>query len=172
MFAPLLITLAGVMDRIRGDSFHIGSRVVDKLLYGWVLAALFAHPWDWLTPLIAAGFAAGSSPGWGDSWGAILEKRDIPETYTREHWWQVGVLRTNKWLAGITRGLLWGAPVSILGVFDPVLYWAAPIYVVAYVGGAWVTSNKPFNGNWEHGEINRGLLAGLLVYAVTWMYTV
>lgn len=154
------------MDRVRGDAFHFFNRFIDKLLYGWVLAALFLHEWDWLTFPIALGFALGSSPGWGDSWGAILEKRTISTTYTREHWWQFGPLKTNKWLAGTTRGLLWGAPVSALGYFDPTLYWAAPMYAVAYVGAAVLASLPPINGNWAHGETMRGVLVGLLAYGI------
>ena len=166
LYEPLLVTLSGLMDRVRGDSFHFFNRAVDKLVYGWVVAALFQHPLDMLTPAIMLAFLLGSSPGWGDSMGAILEKRELnPELVARGHFWQVGFLKRNKWAAAVARGALWGAPVAALGYFDPALYYAVPVYIVAYVGSLAFTM-KFLKGDWEHAESVRGLIAGLLIWAV------
>lgn len=166
MFEPLLITLSGLLDRVRGDSMHYFSRVVDKLLYGWVIAALFGHEFDYLTLPIAIAMALGMSPGWGDSWSAFLEKREIPDSYSRKHWWQPSWVKKSKWISGLVRGTIWGLPVAALGFFDPVLFWAIPIYIVAYIGGA-LFSAYLTKGNWEHGESFRGLIAGSLVALAT-----
>jgi len=166
MYEPLLIVLSGLLDRIRGDAFHFYGRVVDKLLYGWVIAALFQHPFDLFTPAIMLAFVLGSSPGWGDTMGAIMEDRDLkPETVARDHFWQVGVLRTNKWAAAVVRGALWGLPIALLGWFDPVLYWAVPIYTVAYLVSL-VLASYIKKDSWSQAEVIRGLIAGSLVWVV------
>lgn len=166
MIEPLLVVMAGVMDRVRGDAFHFFNRAVDKLVYGWVVAALFLHPFDWLTPAIVLAFVLGSSPGWGDTMGAILERRPLnPEMVARDHFWQVGPLKQNVWAAACVRGALWGAPVALLGYFDPALLWAVPVYIIAYVGSL-VLSRELLRGSWEHAETLRGILAGLLIWAV------
>lgn len=166
IYEPLLVVLSGLMDRVRGDSFHFFNRAADKLVYGWVIAALFQHPFDWLTPAIMVAFLLGSSPGWGDSMGAILQKRELnPELVARDHFWQVGLLKRNKWAAAVVRGALWGAPVAALGYFDPMLYYAIPVYIAAYVGSL-VIAMLFLKGNWGHAEWLRGLIAGVLIWAV------
>jgi uncharacterized membrane protein len=163
MYEPLLIIMSGLMDRVRGDAFHFFARAIDKLVYGWIIAALFLHPFDWLTPAIMVAFLLGSSPGWGDTMGAILEKRKIFDDYDRGHFWQVGILRRNKWAAAFVRGAIWGAPIAALGYFDPVLYYAVPVYIVAYVGSL-VFSMQFLKGSWGHAETVRGLMAGALIW--------
>ena len=165
-FEPLLIVLAGLLDRVRGDGFHFFRRVVDKLLYGWIIAAIFQHPFDWLTPAIAVAFAFGASPGWGDSMGAILEKREIYADYDRNHFWQHGILRRNKWAAAVVRGALWGVPVALLGYFDPLLVWAIPVYTIAFVGSL-VLAARLDSKQWEHAETIRGIMAGALIWLAT-----
>lgn len=85
----LLIILAGLADRLRGDAFHLGHRVIDKLIYGWIIAALFLHPFDYLTPAIAIAFALGSSPGWGGSIQAFLDPQDSIAIEDSPMWWQI-----------------------------------------------------------------------------------
>lgn len=166
MYEPLLIAMSGMMDRVRGDALHLfDQRALDKLLYGWVIAAMFQHPFDWLTPAIAGAFLLGASPGWGDSMGAILEKRELrPDMVARNHFWQIGILKRNKWAAAVARGALWGAPIALLGVFDPTLLMAVPVYTAAYVGSLLV-SMRFLNGSWGHAETVRGLIAGALTWA-------
>ena len=166
MFDPLLIVLAGLLDRVRGDGFTFLGRAVEKLIYGWILAALFGFPFSWLTILIAVGFAFGSSPGWGDTMGAILQKRDLdPKLVARNHFWQIGKLKTNKWAAAFARGFLWGLPVGLLGFFSPILFWAPFVYMLSYVGSL-IFVSKFLKGYWGHAETVRGLMTGLLIYFV------
>lgn len=170
LFGPLLIVLAGLMDRVRGDQFHFFRRVVDKLVYGWVIAALFGHPLDWLTPAIAVAFALGASPGWGDSMGAILEGRDIKPGYDRGHFWQFGPLRRRKWPAAVVRGALWGLPVALLAYYDPLLIWAVPIMTIAYTASLAISA-RWLGRSWEHAETLRGWIAGALTWAIVYGFT-
>lgn len=59
----LLITLLGAADRLRGDDYELlFNFIVDRLVYGWLMAALFGHPWDGLTaPIMLAMFAGMSA---------------------------------------------------------------------------------------------------------------
>lgn len=150
------------MDRVRGDTFTFINRFVEKLVYGWVVAALFGHPFDFLTPFIALGFAAGSSPGWADTMGAILEKRPFNNIVNRPTFWMTSYLKKHKWQAAIARALVWAAPVAALAGFDHHLLWIVPIMVVSYVGSLVFTSDY-FKGNWEYAETIRGLMTGALI---------
>lgn len=166
MFEPLLIVLSGLLDRIRGDGFHFFNRAVDKFLYGWVIAALFGHPFDILTVPIAIAMMLGMSPGWGDTMGAFLRKTEISPTYDRHHWWQTAWMKKSKWVSGIVRGLIWGAPVAALSFFDPILIWALPIFLVAYIGSLLFTAYF-VKGDWGHAETIRGLMGGAMIALAT-----
>ncbi len=181
----LLIFLSGLCDRLRGAGFDFGLRIIDQLTYGWVIAALIGHPLDPLTPAIAIAFALGSAPGWGDSSGSILHRRELKQEELNS--WQIGILRKNKWLSAIARGMIWGLPVALLGFFDVKLVYALVVMPVAYIGGAYLGGffpgkeyqnmkpedmslmdkiKKIISGQWPWMETIRGWLAGSLFYLV------
>lgn len=163
----LLIYLAGLCDRLRGAGFDFGLRIIDQLTYGWVIAAILGHPVDLLTPAIAAAFALGSAPGWGDTSSAIMQRRELnPLELNR---WQIGILEKNKWASAAARGVIWGLPVALLGFFDPVLIAALAAMPIAYIGAAYLAGFFPgkndgaFTGSpWGWMESMRGWLAGAL----------
>lgn len=161
---PLLIFMAGLCDRMRGAGFDFGLRIIDQLVYGWVIAAVLGHPFDPLTPAIAAAFALGSAPGWGGTSAAIMHRRDLNRADLLS--WQVGILARNKWLSATARGVIWGLPVALLGWFDPRLIAAVVVMPAAYIGAAWLAGFFPAKGEnaktgspWAWMESMRGWLA-------------
>ena len=164
---PLLIFLAGLCDRLRGAGFDFGTRLTDQITYGWVIAAVLGHPFDPLTPAIAATFALGSAPGWGDTSSAIMQRRDLDPLELNR--WQVGILAKNKWLSATARGVIWGLPVSLLGWFDPRLIAAVVVMPAAYIGAAWLAGFFPAKAEnartgspWAWMESMRGWMAASL----------
>lgn len=167
---PLLIFLAGLCDRLRGAGFDFGTRLIDQLTYGWVIAAVLGHPFDPLTPAIAAAWALGSAPGWGDTSSAIMQRRELDRLELNS--WQVGMLATNKWASAFARGLIWGLPVALLGWFDPRLINAVLVVPIAYIGAAWLAgflpdkkANAPTGSPWGWMEALRGWLAAAMFAA-------
>lgn len=161
----LLIYFAGLCDRLRGAGFDFGLRIIDQLTYGWVIAAVLGHPFDSLTPAIAAAFALGSAPGWGDTSSAIMQRRELDKVELNS--WQVGILATNKWLSAAARGVIWGLPVALLGYFDPRLISAIVVMPAAYIGAAWLAGLLPAKSTgaitgspWAWMESMRGWMAG------------
>lgn len=167
---PILIFLAGLCDRLRGAGFDFGLRIIDQLTYGWVIAAVLGHSFDPLTPAIAAAFALGSAPGWGDTSSAIMQRRDLDPIELNR--WQVGFLAKNKWASAAARGAIWGLPVALLGFFEPRLIVAVLVMPVAYIGAAWLAGFLPgksanaWTGSpWAWMESMRGwMAAGLFAF--------
>lgn len=167
LYLPLLIFLAGLCDRLRGAGFDFGLRIIDQLTYGWVIAAVLGYPFDPLTPAIAAAFALGSAPGWGDTSAAILHRRELKlEELNR---WQIGILAKNKWISATARGMIWGLPVALLGWFDQRLIAAVVVMPTAYIGAAWLAGflpakheNASTGSPWAWMESMRGWIAGIL----------
>ncbi|WP_275100130.1 hypothetical protein [Sedimenticola hydrogenitrophicus] len=166
----LLVVLLGGADRLRGDHYHLlVSGYIDRLIYGWLMAALFGHPWDGLTMPIVATMYLGMIPGWGEAIGCALTGRQPdPE---RAAWWQRGPLLHNAWLALFARGGLWGGGFVPLALFDPRLLLALPAYTVAMPLAVWITvrAERPAPGNWEHQEYLRGWIAGALIVGGLWL---
>jgi hypothetical protein len=139
-----LIFMAGLADRLRGDAFDIGNRSVDKLIYGWVIAAILAHPLDALTAPIAFMFAIGCGPGW---WNPARPK-----------WWQP----KNEWLGHITRGVIWGLPLAPLAYFDVNVLAVIPAYAIAVPIGFLINRKA----DWEKMEFCRGWIAASIIALV------
>lgn len=162
--------LCGPLDRLRGHERHIlGQRALDKLAYGAALALALGVR-DPLTGVVLAGLLVWSmSPGWGDSMGAIVERR--PMDPARREWWMVGRARTDPHLALVCRGVVWG----LAGV--PVAIWQGdarylaliPIYALAMPAAmvarrwAWWRFERDAYGRCEW---LRGWLAGFAALAV------
>lgn len=159
----VIVAYMGGLDRLRGDAFDLlDRRVWDRLAYGWLVAALFGHPWDAHTAAIIAAMYAGMAPGWGGAIGPAL--RGYRPTEAELERWQIGPLATNAWLALIARGVLWGA------MFIPLALWLHPTYwfgVAAYTTAmpTAVLLARRAGTDWEKQEHYRGWIAGTLIAA-------
>ena len=165
----LLILLSAGLDRLRGMGLWAGTTPW-AILNGWVIAALLGHPWDLWTPAIAALFALGSAPGWGNPMGRILapDHRDFGDY----EWWQVGPLRKDATLALAFRGAMWGLPLlALYGIPNgtPAL-WVVPVaYAVAFPVSTWLATLIPASGfrKWQWAEAIRGGLGAAAVWGLT-----
>lgn len=161
----LVIALGGA-DRIRGDHYDfLFNRTSDRILYGWLMAALFGHPWDALTAPIVLAMSIGMAPGWGNAIGPALA--GIAPDPARAEWWQRGILLRNAWLALAARGVIWGLPFVPLVWLDPRLVLAIPAYAAAMPLAVWIANRREADGigDWERQERLRGWLAGGLIAA-------
>lgn len=145
----------GVMDRWRGDAADIVSRTVEKAIYGYLVAALSGHTWDWFTGLIVLAMAFGMSPGWGEPLGALLRRQ--PMDQSKLEWWQVGILQHNAIAAMIARGAIWGAPVLPLVWFDSSLIYVSLAFLIAVPVAPYLFRD------WEIQEFARGCIAGAII---------
>lgn len=162
--SALLIFLCGVIDRIRGDQFHLlNRRIFDKAAYGWVVAALLGHPFDVFTVWFVLLFGLGMSFGWGGPMGCYLNDRKMEGDGER---WQVGFLKNNVHAALWFRGLLWGICVLPLAYFDTVVYNVSLAITLAFPLSLYIV--KPLFENkydaWKAGEYARGWLVGLFTF--------
>ena len=163
------IVLMSYLDRLRGT----GTRLFKgdaRLLMGWCLAALMGHGFDMLTLPIIALFAIGEAPGWGTPMAALYGDK---MSQTDQEWWQVGLLKTNAWLALTVRGLMWGAPIALLGYWDPSLYWMPLVFGIAMPLSVFITKHldrfqsEYVEGEaWARMEYLRGLLMGSISFGV------
>lgn len=150
-----LLVLMGVMDRWRGDAADIVSRTVEKAIYGYLVAALSGHTWDWLTGPIVLAMAFGMSPGWGEPLGALLRRQ--PMDQLKLEWWQVGILKHSAISAMIARGAIWGAPALPLAWFDPSLIYVSLAFLIAVPVAPYLFRD------WEIQEFARGCIAGAVI---------
>lgn len=124
-----LIILACVanagIDRIRGAGGTYGLKcdVYAALMFAFVCAMLFGFN-VWVTILMAAAYKLGESTGWGEPFGKYLW--DEPMRPDHLEWWQKGILKTNRELALLVRGFIWGAPVSAVLAYEG-------LYTEAYI---------------------------------------
>ena len=177
MIEPLLIALAGYLDRMRGSDYDVLPEIVWKgkeignsewkILYGWVVAALFGHAFSWLTIPIIILFAIGEAWGWGEPIGAALTGK--PMNPDKLEWWQKGALKSDPWAALGVRGLMWGAPVALLSFWEPLLMSLPFIFMITMPLGVLAAKHIPkstISEKWTYQEIIRGLLTGLLITGV------
>lgn len=158
----LLIFLSGVLDRIRGDKFHLfGNRIFDKIAYGWVISALIGHPFDFFTLGFIALFGVGMSPGWGGPMGCFLNDRKMVGD---GEWWQKGILATNVHLALWFRGLMWGACILPLMYYEYKVVYVALSIIFAFPLSLYLCKQLfPFDPYkaWKMAEAVRGwMIAG------------
>lgn len=165
----LLIFLSGLLDRVRGDRFHfLGLRAVDKLAYGWVVAAILGHPLDVVTLAFVLAFGIGMSFGWGCPMGAFLgDKKMQPHDL---EWWQVGILKTNVDAAVWARGLLWAAPILPVAHFlDESVLCAAIASAIAFPLALYIVRPLKLKEAWEVSEYVRGWLVGGTTAFLVWI---
>jgi len=170
----LLIMLSAYLCRMTGSDYSVlpsirwkGEEIGNsewKILFGWVIAALYGHPFDYLTPGIVVLFAIGESWGWGEPIGAALTGRKMVNLEK----WQIGKLAENPWLALLARGLMWGAPVALLSWFEPLLMSLPFVLMLAMPLGVLAAKYIPatIDEKWTYQEFIRGFLAGLLIAGV------
>jgi len=161
--------MSAYFDRIRGSQFNLieingKSLGIERLVYGWVVAALFGHVWSVLTLPIMVLFAIGESWGWGRPLGELI----IGRSTASYEWYQKGVLKKPV-PALIFRGFLWGAPVALLGYYDSnllalpiIMAWCMP---VAGLMGKLIHNKTSTNASdaWAWQETIRGLLVGVCI---------
>lgn len=160
----LLIFLAGLLDRVRGDHFNFfgnWSRGPDMAAYAWVIAALMGHPQDWFTIAIIAALMLGMAPGWGEPMGATLFRRPIHQANLE--WWQVGPLKRNHFLALTARGALWGVPALALLPWLPSAWMPLVAYAIAFPASIYLMRTLPIDAKWEWAERTRGWMAALII---------
>jgi len=173
----LLIILSAYLCRMTGSDYRVlpslqwkGEDIGNgewKILFGWVVAALYGHEFDYLTIGIIVTFFIGEVWGWGEPIGAALTRRDMNELELEG--FQIGILKQRPWLAIAVRGLIWGAPVAALAWFDPLLLTLPFILMLAMPLGVLAAKYLPgsVDKKWTYQEIVRGSLLGLAIYAVT-----
>lgn len=163
----ILVFLAGLLDRVRGDKWHIFNvRVFDKIAYSWVIAALcgFGFELNWFLAAFIALYATGMSFGWGTVLGSFIgntpmQKHDL-------EWWQVGQMKTNTELALAGRGVLWALPVLPLALFDDRVIPAMLAIIIAFpmsLNLSVIVFNKE-DDVWAKNELVRGWMNGVLVW--------
>lgn len=174
----LLILLSGVMDRVRGSGVvHFGiGKATDQLLYGWLFAAILGYPFSLETIFLTLSFVLGVSFGWANPTGGALRKdwsSMNPDNFegargNQYEWWQIGIMRTNPYIALIFRGLLWGLPIAvmgyIIGVNEALL--ALPAFMIAMPLAVFIAAYTPHwygENTWEAQEFYRGLMASAFV---------
>lgn len=158
------ILAMAVLDRWRGDTDNIGSRLLEKLLYGAAAhVAVYGVELTPLLPLFMLAMLAGSSTGWGEPLGALLDRR--PMSPDKFEWWQRWVLPDllcrNAVAAMIVRGLIWAAPFLPLALIDADLLAVPLAFAIAVPVAPYLFRD------WEIQEFARGGLAGLIIVSMT-----
>ena len=172
MSFELVAALAcGPVDRLRGSARGLPSKTLELALYGLLIGiAMGLLPSPWLYA-VAALFALGGAPGWGEPLGAALEKR--PMLGQRLEWWQVGPLQTDVRLAIVARGALWGVPCLLVAPWAPHAVLLVPIMAFAMLAAVYIglAFEEFLEWNaWHVMEVSRGLIAGILVLGgATWL---
>ena len=161
----LLIPLLAFFDRQRGadKKTEIIPKIVALAGLGICVSLLVGHWLDWQALVIAVTVAVGYTFGLGHPVGMALTGKDIGEYES----WQVGILRSNPWLALAVRGAFIG--VCSLAAID---YLAALkitlAFAVAFPLAPWIATRvfkRTGTDAWSLQETIRGGLAG----AVLWL---
>lgn len=156
----LAIYMMGHFDRISGDSYDLGlTKWAERLMYGWMCAAVVGHPFDIFTLASGLAIALGRAPGWGEPIGAALERRQMVEE--RLEWWQIGPAARHTWVALWARGAMWGMCFLPLAWFDHKFLAATAAFTIALPAAILIERLRGTN-NWEWQERFRGWIAGIL----------
>lgn len=159
-----VVYFMGCADRVSGDTYNLGfTKNEDRAFYGWLVACLFSHYWDWIMLATVLATIVGRAPGWGEPMGAALTGKDMNQNELE--WYQVGILKRNAWLALLARGALWGACYIPIVYFDSRYMYAVLAFTIALPVAAFV-SKITLYGNWETQERYRGGLAGVFISAM------
>lgn len=160
ILAIFAIYMMGNFDRVSGDRYDLGlTKWAERMMYGWMCAAIIGHPYDAFTLAAGLAVALGRAPGFGEPIGALLERRDMVEE--RLEWWQVGLAARNAWAALCMRGAMWGACFLPLAWFDYHFLAASAAFTVAMPAAILVERLRGTN-NWEWQERFRGWIAGAI----------
>ncbi len=114
-----------------------------------------------LLPLFMLALLAGSSAGWGEPLGALIERQEMDDARL-ERWQRMilpGLLRRSAVAALIVRGAIWGAPFLPLALFDPALLAVPVAFLVAVPVAPYLFRD------WEIQEFARGCIAGIIIVA-------
>lgn len=150
----------GALDRWRGDRNDLGSKLVEKLLYGAaVCLAATGTLFTPLLPLFMLALLIGSSIGWGEPLGALIDRRPMVED--RLEWWQFGVAKRSSLVAMVLRGAIWGLPFMPLVWFDTDLLAVPLAFLIAVPLAPYLFRD------WEIQEFVRGWIAGLIIVALS-----
>lgn len=176
-FDIAVILFCGILDRVRGDDeLGLPSKTLDALVYG-VCVGYLAYGFSIDALILAPFLAAAMAISYGDPWGAIVGKRDMPEGSWRDFAIRdkhTGLSARAIVGAGVI-GLSWffipTNPAPALGVFCG--FMIAPYLSVYLIDKGLVSDRilnrfnigKPFKERWNFAEV----LRGLIVATVTWL---
>jgi len=149
----IYILMSSIADRARGT----------RAIFVWLFAYILAQPFD--SYLLMLAIVLGESAGWGAPLSAfIYRKINLKD----KEWWETKYLVKHPKLAVITRGIMWGLPVLLVGLYlssfkIAILSIAFPL---SFTAGAYLARivNK---GKWDLMEYSRGFLLGTFFYIVS-----
>ncbi len=137
MIKPIIYTLTRCslmswLDRQRGTP-KVAEKIpkpVALLGMGYLCAAYTGHMIDWQAVVITAGVAVAHNFGLGEPVGHALTGRggEAADDGTTYEPWQIGILKTNPWLAVTARGLMVGFWTLLA------LDWVASLKIAAAFG--------------------------------------
>lgn len=170
----LLVPVMSWLDRQRGMPKAVETipKLPALLGIGYLCAAMTGHFADWQAVVITAVIAVAHNFSFGQPLGmALTGKTGAADDGTVYEAWQVGILRTNCWLALALRGAVLG--VAGLAAYDfaaalkiaaawAVAFPAAPA-IVRYVLKMPVNTANASGKAWAANEWIRGALAGLFL---------
>ena len=158
-----MIIVCSIFDRLRGSNYDFISSAIEKIIYG-IAAGILCGLTDWyLVAVYSALFAVGSSSGWGEPMGAVIENRKMK--IHNVEWWQCWIFERNAILALMFRGAMWGGCIAPLAYWDMNVLWTIPAMMLAMPIAA-KTGNLMIgkvNDPWAAQEYVRGALFGLLL---------
>lgn len=175
MLELIAVLTASASDRVRGsgDTFYMSSSLWGAVLF---CAALYIATGE-LMQLVAIGYMVGELAGWGHVLGSVYSRRLLTDRKTSS--WQIGILKTNMFLALVVRGLIWGVPVGLCGAaygawIGLSLFIAVSVSFVAapYLARLHKRVREDREGgiewqNWQRGENIRGALCILIILIMT-----
>lgn len=159
----LLIPLMAWLDRQRGTpkETEIISKVPALLGIGYLCSVFTGHVLDWQAVVIMLSVAVAHNFGLGEPVGHALTGTMSGKYET----WQIGILKTNPWLALSVRGLFVG--LWTLLALDPI----ASLKIALAFGIAFPLAPaivryglKMGGGGWGMMEYIRGALIGLILF--------
>lgn len=175
---PFLVTALSWLDRQRGMPRELETipKLVALLGIGYICATLVGHWLDWQAIVITLSIAFIHNFSFGEPLGHALTGHsgtaDDGTTYEK---WQLGVLKTNPWLALAVRGAMLGiaglVALDLVAAIKIAIAWAiafplAPAFV-RYVLKLPTTTEKQSGKAWAVNEWTRGAIAGFALSVFT-----
>jgi hypothetical protein len=171
MIAAMILAflVAGLADRIRGDVFDFlpWRKSGDSAVYGLAVAVCLAPSHWWAYPAFIGLWIAGASFGWGEPMGAALEGRPMQQGVLE--WWQFGPFTSNAWAALALRGLIWGACILPLAIWDLRFLFALAMTGILPLA-AWIGRQTAPRYEWVAQEYLRGwMIAAVALIVRFWV---